>query len=155
MSPEVLLNIYPLIVPTTMYMLSFVGYPPFCLNNPPIWWGTTNLEIERLICDFWVGLRLDCIGDKYKIEGLICDFWLRLRIEMANLGLRLDWIGAKYRFVLPPHNDYNTGLPFALSHGGVMLGFLCPCNAGKYNHTVTAMLYALELVRVYMSYICI
>ncbi len=78
-------------------------------------WGTTNLEIEGLICNFLVGwrielgnlgLRLDWIGAKYKIEGLICDFWLRLRIEMANLGLRLDCIGAKYRFVVPPEDFF-------------------------------------------------
>ena len=62
-------------------------------------WGTTNLEIEGLKCDFWpglriefanLGLRLDLIGANLEIEGLKCNFWLGLRIEFGNVGLRFD-----------------------------------------------------------------
>ncbi len=52
-----------------------------------VFWCTTNLEIEGLIYDFWLGLRIDHI---FVRKGLRIEFNNRDWIELGNLGLRLD-----------------------------------------------------------------
>ncbi len=72
-------------------------------------WGTTNIRIEGMNCDFWSGLRNEMrfLG---QIAGMNCDFgldwrdelqfWSRLGNELRFLVRIEEWIGMQCMFVV-------------------------------------------------------